>query len=273
MWIVYFLIPAAVVGLVFLLAILPRRRRNVSPFDRVPYAHRGLHSGDSAVPENSLAAFRRAREAGYGVELDVQFSADRQIVVFHDDNLKRMCGLDRRVDELTYDELRQLRLLGSDQYIPLLSEVLTELDGTPLLCEFKAMRSYTDASLCAATLPLLQSYKGLVCIESFNPFMVGWFQKNAPAIVRGILSKRFEKGDVIPILRGFLSSLMGNFLCRPDFIAYQHTDRSQPFFRLCRLFGAMTMAWTVRSAAEEATAREVFDTVIFESYLPSLPEK
>lgn len=273
MWIVYLLIPAVLVCLVLILAILPRRRRDTTPFNRVLYAHRGLHSGDSMVPENSLAAFRRAREAGYGVELDVQFSADRQIVVFHDNTLKRMCGIDRRVDELTYDELRQLRLLGSDQYIPLLTEVLAELDGAPLLCEFKAMRSYTDTSLCAAALPLLQSYKGPVCIESFNPFMVGWFQKNAPAIVRGILSKRFEEGDVIPILRGPLSSLMGNFLCRPDFIAYQHTDRTQFFFRLCRLFGPMTMAWTVRSAAEEASAREVFDTIIFENYLPDLSEK
>lgn len=273
MWIVYLLIPLVVVCLALILAILPRWRRNTNPFDQVLYAHRGLHSGDSSVPENSLAAFRRAREAGYGVELDVQFSADRQIVVFHDNTLKRMCGIDRRVDELTYDELRQLSLLGSDQYIPLLSEVLTELDGTPLLCEFKAMRSYTDTSLCTATLPLLQAYKGPVCIESFNPFMVGWFQKYAPNIVRGILSKRFEKGEVTPVLRGLLSSLMGNFLCRPDFIAYQHTDRTQFFFRLCRLFGPMTMAWTVRSAAEEAAAKEVFDTVIFESYLPSLPEK
>ena len=189
----------AVLVFLLLLAILPRRRRNTSPFDRTLYAHRGLHSNEGGVPENSLAAFAAATKAGYGVELDVQFTADRKIVVFHDNDLKRMCGIDRRVDELTYDELKTLRLLDSDQHIPLLSEVLEVLDGATLLCEFKAMRSYTDTSLCEAALPLLNSYKGAVCIESFNPFMVRWFRKHAPHYIRGILSKKFEKGEVAQI--------------------------------------------------------------------------
>ena len=259
----------AVLVFLLLLAILPRRRRNTSPFDRTLYAHRGLHSNEGGVPENSLAAFAAATKAGYGVELDVQFTADRKIVVFHDNDLKRMCGVDRRVDELTYDELKTLRLLDSDQHIPLLSEVLGVLDGATLLCEFKAMRSYTDTSLCEAALPLLNSYKGAVCIESFNPFMVRWFRKHAPHYIRGILSKKFEKGEVAQVLCFPLSSLFANCLCRPDFIAYQHTDHTQPFFRLCRLFHPMTVAWTVHSPAEAEEAKKRFDTVIFEEYLPT----
>lgn len=259
----------AVLVFLLLLAILPRRRRNTSPFDRTLYAHRGLHSNEGGVPENSLAAFAAATKAGYGVELDVQFTADRKIVVFHDNDLKRMCGVDRRVDELTYDELKTLRLLDSDQHIPLLSEVLEVLDGATLLCEFKAMRSYTDTSLCEAALPLLNSYKGAVCIESFNPFMVRWFRKHAPHYIRGILSKKFEKGEVAQVLCFPLSSLFANCLCRPDFIAYQHTDHTQPFFRLCRLFHPMTVAWTVHSPAEAEEAKKRFDTVIFEGYLPT----
>lgn len=259
----------AVLVFLLLLAILPRRRRNTSPFDRTLYAHRGLHSNEGGVPENSLAAFAAATKAGYGVELDVQFTADRKIVVFHDNDLKRMCGVDRRVDELTYDELKTLRLLDSDQHIPLLSEVLEVLDGATLLCEFKAMRSYTDTSLCEAALPLLNSYKGAVCIESFNPFMVRWFRKHAPHYIRGILSKKFEKGEVAQVLCFPLSSLFANGLCRPDFIAYQHTDHTQPFFRLCRLFHPMTVAWAVHSPAEAEEAKKRFDTVIFEGYLPT----
>ena len=259
----------AVLVFLLLLAILPRRRRNTSPFDRTLYAHRGLHSNEGGVPENSLAAFAAATKAGYGVELDVQFTADRQIVVFHDNDLKRMCGVDRRVDELTYDELKTLRLLDSDQHIPLLSEVLEVLDGATLLCEFKAMRSYTDTSLCEAALPLLNSYKGAVCIESFNPFMVRWFRKHAPHYIRGILSKKFEKGEVAQVLCFPLSSLFANCLCRPDFIAYQHTDHTQPFFRLCRLFHPMTVAWTVHSPAEAEEAKKRFDTIIFEGFLPT----
>lgn len=269
MWVFYLLAIAGALVLLLLWLILPGRRRDVTPFNRVKYAHRGLHTNDGRVPENSLAAFRAAAQAGYGVELDVQFTADRQIVVFHDNDLKRMCGIDKRVDELTYDELKQLRLLDSDQTVPLLSEVLNVLDGATLLCEFKPMRSYTDTSLCEATLPLLNAYKGAVCIESFNPFMVRWFRRHAPEYIRGILSKKFEKGEVAQALRFPLSSLFTNCLCRPDFIAYQHTDHNQFFFRLCRLFRPMTVAWTVRSHAEESAAARQFDTVIFEGYFPT----
>lgn len=268
MWFVYLLIVLLGIALLLLSAVLPGRRRDNVPFCHTRFAHRGLHSNDSAVPENSLAAFRRAREYGYGVELDVQFTADRQIVVFHDNTLTRICGVDRRVDEMTYAELQSLQLLGSDQYIPLLDEVLEVLVDVPLLCEFKPMRSYTDTTLCEAALSHLQQYKGPWCVESFNPFMMRWFRKNAPEVRRGILSKRFEKGEVEPALRSPLSALMANFLCRPDFIAYQHTDHSQPFFRFCRLFRPTTMAWTIRTQQEEDRAKVRFDTIIFEGYLP-----
>lgn len=270
MWVLYILIPLILaVALLVLFLVFPGKRRDRAPFDRTLYAHRGLHDNSGACPENSLAAFCKAKEAGFGVELDVRFTADRQVVVFHDDDLKRMCGVDARVDELTYDELKQYRLLGGDQHIPLLTEVLDVLDGTALLCEFKAMRSYTDTSLCDATLPLLEGYKGAYCIESFNPFMVGWFRKNAPHVIRGILSKQYEKRDLnSPLLRGMLSSLLANFLCRPDFIAFQHCDKQSFFFRLCRALGAAAVAWTVRSAEEEEATVGCFDTLIFERYLP-----
>ena len=197
MWLVYVLLTLGVLSVILLLLILPRRKRDTAPFHYTKYAHRGLHTNDGCVPENSLAAFRAAAQAGFGVELDIQFTADWQIVVFHDNNLKRMCGIDRRVDELTYEELRQLRLLDGDQPIPLLSEVLSVLNGATLLCEFKTMRHITDTSLCQAALPLLENYSGAVCIESFNPFMVRWFRKHAPHYIRGILSQRFKKGEVV----------------------------------------------------------------------------
>lgn len=268
MWIWYLLMAVAAIILLLAFAVLPGRRRNTTPFDKTLYAHRGLHTGDGRIPENSIAAFAAAAKAGYGVELDIQFTADRQIVVFHDSDLKRMCDIDKRVDEVTYDELKELTLLDSDQHIPLLSEALEVLNGATLLCELKAARVHTDLSLCEAALPLLNGYKGAVCIESFNPLMVRWFRKHAPGYIRGILSKRFEKGEVAPALRFPLTSLFVNWLCRPDFIAYQHTDHAQPFFRLCRLFRPMTVAWTVTSANEAQTAQKHFDTVIFEGYLP-----
>lgn len=275
MWVLYLALSLILIAVALVLfAILPGRRRDRSPFDRTLYAHRGLHSSDEKYPENSLIAFRLAKEAGYGVELDVQFTADRQVVVFHDDTLLRMCGVDKRVDQLTYAEIRELRLLNSNHYIPLLTEVLDTLDGTTVLCEFKTRPDFFDTSLCETAYPILDGYKGRYCVESFNPLMMRWFKKHAPQVIRGILSKRFDQEDhVDPKLEPLLTALCGNFLCRPDFIAYCHEDKDQPFFRLCRRFGPMTMAWTTRSQAEQTATEPLFDTVIFESYLPQKHEK
>lgn len=270
MWFFYLIFCLLILFVTLILfAVLPGRRRDRSPFQNTLYAHRGLHSGDEKYPENSLIAFRLAKQAGYGVELDVQFTADQQVVVFHDDTLLRMCGIDKRVDEFTYAELKELRLLNSNHYIPLLTEVLDALDGATVLCEFKTRPDFFDTTLCKAAYPILEKYKGKYCVESFNPFMMRWFMKNAPHVVRGILSKRFEEEDhVDPKLAPFLTALCGNFLCRPDFIAYCHTDYDQPFFRFCRFFGPVTIAWTTRSQNEHDAAEAEFDTVIFEGYLP-----
>ena len=271
MWILY-LLPCLCVALlaIVLFLIAPRRKRDISPFDRTLYAHRGLHNNHDC-PENSLAAFKAAKEAGYGVEFDVRFTADKQVVVFHDDTLLRMCGDSRRVDECTYEQLQQLSLSGTDQKIPLLSDVLEMLDNTTILCEIKPARSYFDTSLCDETNKILTAYKAHYCIESFNPFSVRWFRKNTPQVVRGILSKQYTKGEIKPnILCPLLSSLMTSCLCRPDFIAYQHTDAKQPFFRLCRQLGSTTIAWTIRSVQEQAYAGQHFDTAIFEGYTPNV---
>lgn len=269
MWILYTLILILyLLGGLTLYAVLPGRRRNTAPFDSTLFAHRGLHSGDGRVPENSLPAFLTAKDAGYGVELDVQLTADGQVVVFHDDTLRRVCGVDRRVDELTYAELQKLRLFNSDETIPLLSDVLTILESTTVLCEFKTMRSYTDTRLCELALPILEKHKGKVCVESFNPMMMRWFRKYAPQYIRGILGKRFEPEEVPSRFRGLLSAMFTNFLCRPDFIAYHFGDRDHPFFRLCRLFRPMTVAWTITDKSQQAASARQFDTVIFEGYLP-----
>jgi len=269
MWILYTLIGLLfVIGALILYAVLPGRRRNTAPFDRTAFAHRGLHTGDSRIPENSLPAFLRAKDLGYGVELDVQLTADKQVVVFHDDNLLRMCGVNRRVDELTYAELSKLRLLDSEETVPLLTDVLMILESTTILCEFKTMRSFADTSLCQIAFPLLDNYQGAVCVESFNPIMMRWFRKNAPHYLRGILGKRFEPEEVPSRFRGLLSAMFTNFLCRPDFIAYNYEDRDHPFFRFCRLFHPMTVAWTITNERQEKTSEKLFDTVIFEGYLP-----
>ena len=106
-----------------LILLAPGRatKRQKAPFMGMNFAHRGLHNRDKSVPENSLEAFELAAQAGYGMELDVQLSKDGQVVVFHDDTLERVCGVNARVDELSYEELKKLRLCGTEHTIPLFS--------------------------------------------------------------------------------------------------------------------------------------------------------
>ena len=108
-------------------------------FRSVQYAHRGLHNRELGVPENSMAAFRKARELGYGVELDVHLTKDGQLAVIHDKSLKRTAGVDAEVSDLTMEELKRCRLEGTQETIPALEEAARLFQGgPPLLVELKA---------------------------------------------------------------------------------------------------------------------------------------
>ena len=126
---------------VWICLVAPKRadKSRRAAFRGYAYAHRGLYEADQSVPENSLAAFRRAVEAGYGIELDLQLSADGQVVVFHDDKLLRVCGVDQRVDAYRYEALCEFKLFDSAENIPLFSDVLKIVAGkVPLIVELKA---------------------------------------------------------------------------------------------------------------------------------------
>lgn len=125
------LIVLATLVLLYLFLVAPRmfKRADRTPFMNVHYAHRGLFDNDSNAPENSLAAFKKAVEAGYGIELDVQLSKDKKLVVFHDATLKRMCGVDGKVWEYTLEELKKFHLKNSKEQIPTFEEFLQVVDG------------------------------------------------------------------------------------------------------------------------------------------------
>ncbi|MDO4815521.1 MAG: glycerophosphodiester phosphodiesterase family protein [Bacillota bacterium] len=269
------LLPAAIVagaamgGLVFLVAPGRICRWQKKPFMYRNFAHRGLHKRDKSVPENSIAAFERASAKGYGMELDVQLSRDGEVVVFHDDTLNRVCGVDSRVDEKTYAELKEMSLCGTEETVPLFSEVLKTVRGRgPLIVELKNGRS--NKELCEKTYALLKDYNGEYCIESFNPMIVRWFRKNAPEIVRGQLASppKDYGGEVNGITAFVLGNLLLNFLARPQFIAYKIAPK--PFtVKLCEALGAMKVCWTSHDWVNEKS----YDVVIFEFYKPKLKYK
>ena len=241
-------------------------KRQRLPFQGVNFAHRGLHTRDKSIPENSLPAFERAARAGYGMELDVQLSKDGQVVVFHDDTLDRVCGVHARVDEKTWAELRELRLCGTEYGIPLFSEVLNTVRGRgPLIVELKNGRR--NRELCEKTSALLATYRGDVCIESFNPLIVAWFRLHAHDLVRGQLAApRKEYLNQMGRVKAFLlSRCLLNFLGRPQFIAYKIGYRP-PSVRLAEHLGAMKVGWTSHEPRNERGR----DAVIFEFYRPKV---
>ena len=246
----------------YLFSVLPGDSTKALRFKNAKFAHRGLHS--CSAPENSLKAFSEAVEASYGIELDVRLAADGKLVVFHDKNTKRMCGVDLLVSESTYDQLSDLRLLESEQRIPLLSEVLELVGGkVPLLVEIKC--SASAKRTCTALKALLDDYGGDYCIESFNPLALAYFRKHSPDTVRGQLASTFfkEERTVKGIAKTASALFVTNALSRPHFIAYNHKCMNTVPVKLCRKFGALVFAWTVIG---EDTVIDGADAIIFEKH-------
>ena len=156
--------------LLYLLLLRCKRRLRRWPLlTQYRYAHRGLHDEAAGIPENSLTAFRRAAEMGYGAELDVHLTRDGRLVVIHDSDLTRLCGVSRQVEEMTAAELSGLRLRGTEEPIPFLEQVLPLfVDRQPLVIEMKVARNSVQLvdALCAA----LEGYRGDYCVECFDPW-------------------------------------------------------------------------------------------------------
>ncbi|MCL2662790.1 MAG: glycerophosphodiester phosphodiesterase [Oscillospiraceae bacterium] len=258
-------------ALVFCIApgkMSPEAKKTSKIFFGLNCAHRGLHSEDQKIPENSLPAFAAARQGGYGVELDVQLSKDNQVVVFHDDDLERVCGVDARVNSKTLKELSELKLLDSDEKIPLFTDVLEVLDDTPVIVELKSAGPM-NTKLCEETLKILREQGKYWCIESFDPRIGAWFRKNAPDVLRGQLSCPPGKFDGISKIKSILlGNLLTNFMSRPHFIAFSNTRRPLTV-KLCHSMKPMKAIWTVLPTADIAECERENDTVIFEYYEPS----
>ena len=245
-----------------LFLLTPRSRRaEAEAFMSVPYAHRGLHG--AKTPENSLPAFQAAVDHGYGIELDVQLSADGEVMVFHDESLLRMTGCDASLYSKTKEELSMLMLKDTEEKIPTLSEVLSLVGGrVPLLVEIKS--DHAVLSVCEKTAELLDGYDGPYMVESFHPLAVNWFRKNRPSVVRGQLSSRLFREEKRSLAMLIVQNLLLNFLARPDFVAYDYRHKNSYSFSLCRFFHRpYTVAWTVKTkTALEASHK--FDSIIFE---------
>lgn len=224
-------------------------------------AHRGQWTESGERPENSLAAFAEAAGNGYAVELDVQWSLDGEVMVFHDASLERMTGVARPLADTPSFELRQLGLLGGDQTIPTFSEALALIDGrVPVFVEIK--NEGEVGALEDAVAMQLDVYDGPACVMSFNPFSLQRVAELAPDIPRGQLASRFEGEDLAWYKKLLLANMTMNWASKPDFIAYDVDALPSAGVAVQRWRGRPILGWTVDDARDLTRAGEYVDGFI-----------
>lgn len=239
-------------------------------FLTMPIAHRGLHG--PGIPENSLAAAQAAIDAGYAIELDIQ-PAGPDAVVFHDDDLRRLTGVDGPVASLDAAGLADRRLLGTDHPIPTLRQFLDLVAGrVPLLIEIKDQDGALGpdiGDLHRRVADALRGYDGPVAVMSFNPYVVAAFHDLAPDVPVGLTTCRFPEGDwhdVPEDRRRHLADIADFDRSGACFISHDRNDLTNPRVEALRAQGVPILCWTVRSPEDEAVARRVADNITFEGY-------
>lgn len=248
-------------------------------FSRVSLAHRGLHDAALRCPENSLPAMRRAVEMGYGIELDVQGSADGVAMVFHDHTLDRMTAHTGPLRAQAAHDLERIGLRGSDATIPRLADVLAAVDGAvPVLIEIKDQSGGNGAGpddLERAVAADLADYAGPVAVMSFNPHAVAAMARLAPDVPRGLVSGAFTPQDwpgLTPRMAETLRDITAYDDVGATFVSHDWRDLDNPRVAALKSAGAAILCWTIKSPEAEATARRIADTITFEGYLPPLAQ-
>ena len=233
------------------------------------YAHRGLHS--AGVPENSMAAFRAALDHGYGIEFDVHLLRDGNLAIIHDASLKRTAGADVLIEDLTVEDLASYHLEGTEETIPTFRQLLDLYDGkAPLIIELKPERG-NHAALTETVCRMLEDYKGVYCLESFDPRCIAWLKKNRPELIRGQLSKNYfgDTNGLKPSTCFMLTHSLSHFIPMPDFTAYKFADRKNLSTWICRkLCRVQGVTWTLKTKEEYDTAVKEGWIPIFENFIP-----
>lgn len=225
-------------------------------------AHRGYHNNKKGIPENSVLAFKKAIDNNYLIELDVRLTKDKKLVVFHDDNLKRVCGVNKRVKDLTYKELLKYNLFDTTLKVPLFSEVIKLVNGrVPILIETKYHNRY--GVLEKILINELSNYKGLYAIQSFYPMSLLWLKRNTKDIPIGLLSSNFKNNS------NSLKKLIGKTLIldlffKTDFISYDVKGLPSNYISL-KKDKKKIVIWTIKNKKDYDLAKKYTDALICEN--------
>ncbi len=223
-----------------------------------PFAHRGVHN---VYPENSMPAFEQALNLHLGIELDIHLSSDGKLVVFHDDNLRRMTGVNEYIKLLPYTQIREYKLNNTQYGIPLLSDVLALVNGkVPLLIEIKTNNNMKK--LVPALKQLLDNYQGDVFIQSFDPFALRRCYKLMPNILRGQLSS-FFKNDKLKFYKKIpIKKLWLNKFAHIDFVSYNIKNLPNKYTAKLNI---PLLAWTIKTQEDYDTAKKYANNMIVDN--------
>ncbi len=231
-----------------------------------PIAHRGLHDGNIKIPENSIASFTEAIKNNYPIELDIQLISDGTIIVFHDYDLKRICGSTLKTKKISLTVLKKFHLFSTQENIPTLQEVFDLVKGkVPILIELKTNTRFKN--LEKRLLHLLKNYRGDIALQSFNRSSVRWLSRHCPSYFIGQLA---EPSQVIQPLNRIYDYLQLNTRMNPDFIAYDIDDLPNKRVHYFKKKGTPVLLWTVRKQAQIEKHKSIFTTIIFEGFIPKI---
>lgn len=238
-----------------------------------PVAHRALHDAAEGRIENSRGAVAAAVAAGYGIEIDAQRSADGRAMVFHDHALGRLTGETGPVHRMDSATLQQVTLTDSTETIPTLAEILALVAGrVPLIIEIKDQDGALGpdiGALEAAVAADLAGYAGPVAVMSFNPHSMAAMARLCPDVPRGLTAQRFDRsewGHVPEARRTALTDLADFEPVGASFVSQHWRDLDAPAIDRLKASGVPILCWTIRSAAEAASARQAADQITFEGF-------
>ena len=238
--------------------------KNIKPLLKTFIAHRGLFNNKD-VPENSVLAFKRAINKNYSIELDVHLTKDEKLVVFHDYNLKRMCKVNKIIEDLTYDEILKYNLLDTKYKVPLLSNVLKLIDGKVfLLIEVKT--SKFNGKIEKYLIKLLDDYKGNFAVQSFNPASIYYFKIKRKNYLRGLLSSDFKRWKMNKFKKMIEKKLLLDVFLKTDFISYDVKALPNKYVTKKRKVKPI-LGWTIKTIEDYEKYKKYVDECICEGFL------
>ncbi len=238
-----------------------------------PIAHRGLHDAANGLIENTARAVRAAMAADYGIEVDVQVSADGEAMVHHDDILGRLTEGRGRLDAFTAAALKRVAFRGSDEHMMTLGELCDLVGGrVTMLVELKS-RFDGDSRLAVRVGETLAAYRGPVAPMSFDPRQLDCLRQKSPGLVRGIVAAKYRPHPYWDLMPAWMRHGMGYLLTaltvQPQFVAYAVADLPALAPLVARhVFGLPLLTWAVRTDVERRTAARWADQMIFEGFRP-----